>query len=192
MTATKKNEQASKARIGSIGENLVVTQLMRQGWDAFNANCNIKNYKAIDVICIDSDSSESKEKWWKPKIALVQVKTCFQNNIPAGFTIEQTLDKDYLNKMVKGPYVFVYVQQENGNYSFRYFVISRKQFIELIHCAHVFYDKIHNGTEKKTAPAGLFVSWLEGKPLFAPKTPVDFGNPLKETCENKWENIWEE
>ena len=33
----ERNDQAGKARIGAIGENLVVAKLMQQGWDAFNA-----------------------------------------------------------------------------------------------------------------------------------------------------------
>lgn len=53
-----KNNQDAKARIGAIGENLVVAKLMQQGWDAFNANCTIKNYKSIDIICLNSDLRE--------------------------------------------------------------------------------------------------------------------------------------
>ena len=64
-TNARKIIQAEKARLCAIGENLVVTELMRQGWDAFNANCSIKNYKSIDIVCMDSDKSESPEKWWK-------------------------------------------------------------------------------------------------------------------------------
>lgn len=191
-TQSKKNDQAAKARIGSIGENLVVAKLMQQGWDAFNANCTIKNYKSIDIVCLNSEETESEELWWKPKTALVQVKTCSQNNIPAGFTIEESLDKDYIEKMVKGPYVFVSAKQENDGLTFRFFVLSRRQFIDLLCVAHKFYDDMHNGQEVKSAPAGFNVTWLEGKPEFAPKTPVDFGNPIKESCEDKWENIWKD
>ena len=57
-----RKDQAGKARIGAIGENLVVAKLMQQGWDAFNANCTIKNYKSIDVVCLNADMKESDEK----------------------------------------------------------------------------------------------------------------------------------
>lgn len=60
--------------MGAIGESLVVAKLMQQGWDAFNANCTIKNYKSIDIICLNSDLSEDGDLRWKPKTALVQVK----------------------------------------------------------------------------------------------------------------------
>ena len=189
---TNNSKQTEKARLGSIGENLVVAKLMQHGWDAFNANCTIKNYKSIDIVCLNSDIAESDALWWKPKTALVQVKTSVQNNIPTGFSIAESLDKDYLEKMVKGPYVFVSAKQEADSFSFHYFIISRRQFIDLLYRAHVFYDKMHNGNEEKKAPAGISISWLEGKNEFAPRTPDGFGNPIKETCEDKWENIWDE
>lgn len=192
MSKIQSITQAEKARLGSIGENLVVTKLMQEGWDAFNANCTIKNYKSIDIVCLNSDEYETDELWWKPKTALVQVKTSVQNTIPAGFSIEESLDKEYLEKMVKGPYVFVSAKRNNDAYSFRYFIVSRKQFINLLYNAHLFYDNKHNGSEVKNAPACITISWLEGKPNFSPRTPEEFGNPIKETCEDKWENIWKE
>ena len=188
----KKNNHPGKARLGSIGENLAVAMLMQQGWDAFNANCTIKNYKSIDIVCLNSDLKESDELWWKPKTSLIQVKTSVQTNIPAGFSIEESLDKEYLEKMVKGPYIFISAKQKTVGYDFRFFILSRNQFIELLYRAHVFYDQLHNGQEVKSAPSGLSISWLEGNPLFSPRVQTDFGNPIKETCEDKWENIWEE
>ena len=49
-----RKDQAGKARIGAIGEKLVVAKLMKQGWDAFNANCTIKNYNTIEVVCLNA------------------------------------------------------------------------------------------------------------------------------------------
>ena len=186
------SKQSEKARLGAIGENLVVAKLMQRGWDAFNANSTIKNFKSIDIVCLNSEQPENHELWWKPKTALVQVKTSIQNNMPTGFSIGESLDRDYLEKMVKGPYVFVSAKQTANGFTFRYFIVSRKLFIELLHKAHVFYDKKHNGLEKKSAPAGISISWLEGKSEFSPRTPKDFGNPIKTTCENKWEYVWDE
>ena len=192
----EKNNQAGKARLGSIGENLVVAKLMQQGWDAFNANCTIKNYKSIDIVCLNTDLKESDELWWKPKTSLVQVKTSVQNNIPAGFSIQETLDKDYLQQMVKGPYVFVSAKQNDYGYTFRYFIISRTQFIDLLYKAHRYYVNVLHQDDKieLSAPACISISWLEGKPEFSSRNHAHFGNPLTETekCEDKWENIWEE
>ena len=115
MEKKQKIDQTRKARIGAIGENLVVAKLMQQGWDAFNANCTIKNYKSIDIVCLNTDLKESDELWWKPRTSLVQVKTSVQNNIPAGFSIQEALNKDYLQQMVKGQYVFVSAKLMDNN-----------------------------------------------------------------------------
>lgn len=189
-----KNNQPGKARLGAIGESLVVAKLMQQGWDAFNANCTIKNYKSIDIVCLNTDLKESDELWWKPMTSLVQVKTSVQSNIPTGFSIKEVLNKDYLEQMVKGPYVFVSVKQNDKDYTFRFFVVSRKQFIDLLYQAHQYYvNVLHQGDNiELSAPAGITISWLEGKPEFSSRNPTHFGNPLTVSCEDKWSNIWEE
>ena len=45
-----RSTQPEKARLGAVGEYMVVSMLMQHGWDAFNANCTIKNYKSIDIV----------------------------------------------------------------------------------------------------------------------------------------------
>lgn len=194
MEKKQKNDQTRKARVGAIGENLVVAKLMQQGWDAFNANCTIKNYKSIDIVCLNADLKESDELWWKPRTSLVQVKTSVQNNIPAGFSIQEALNKDYLQQMVQGPYVFVSAKPNEDGYAFRYFIISRTQFIDLLYVAHKYYVNVLHQNDKieLSAPACLTISWLEGKPEFSPRNQADFCNPLSESCEDKWENIWKD
>jgi Holliday junction resolvase-like predicted endonuclease len=194
MEKKQKIDQTRKARVGAIGENMVVAKLMQQGWDAFNANCTIKNYKSIDIVCLNADLKESDELWWKPRTSLVQVKTSVQNNIPAGFSIQEALNKDYLQQMVKGPYVFVSAKPIENGYAFRYFIISRTQFIDLLYVAHQYYVNVLHQNDKieLSAPSGLTISWLEGKPEFSPRNQADFGNPLSESCEDKWENIWKD
>lgn len=194
MEKKQKIDQTRKARVGAIGENLVVAKLMQHGWDAFNANCTIKNYKSIDIICLNADLKESDELWWKPRTSLVQVKTSVQNNIPTGFSIQEALNKDYLQQMVKGPYVFVSAKPIENGYAFRYFIISRTQFIDLLYVAHQYYVNVLHQNDKieLSAPSGLTISWLEGKPEFSSRNQADFGNPLSESCEDKWENIWKD
>lgn len=106
---SKKSTQPEKARLGAVGENMVVSMLMQHGWDAFNANCTIKNYKSIDIVCLNSEIKETTNYPWKPASALIQVKTSVQKNIPTGFTIEDSLKRNLLEEKVMGPYVFVYV-----------------------------------------------------------------------------------
>ena len=201
----QKTKQSEKARLGAIGENLVVTKLMQQGWDAFNANCTIKNFRSIDIICIDGNSTDPKE-FWKPNMALVQVKTSFQQNIPVGFTISQCLDKEYLEKNVMGPYVFVSAKKNNEDtYSFKYFILSRSMLINLLYEAHKHYIYEYNrivDQEKQTnneyingikvsSPAGLFVRWLMGESDKQTSYKSEFRNPLNGiSCEDEWNNIW--
>ena len=196
-TINKEKEiQSEKARLGAIGENLVVQNLMEHGWDAFNANCSIKNYKSIDIICLNSDACESPEKVWKPATSLIQVKTSYGNNIPVGFNLKDACDKDYLWKMVKGPYVIVHVCKDKitDKNTYRFFILSRSMVVELIYNAHNYYvnDFHKNDNMVLSAPAGFNISWLEGDPKFSPKNKTHFGNPITKTCENEWDNIWKD
>ena len=188
--------QSDKARLGAMGENLVVVQLMQRGWDAFNANCSIKNFKSIDVVCLDGSKPESPEKSWKPRTALIQVKTSVQTNIPTGFSINEALYKEKLWEMVKGPYVFVSAKmnKETNNYDFRFFIIPRKLFVELLYKSNNYYvNVLHKGRNLVTsAPACISISWLEGNTDFSSRNKANFGNPLKESCEDIWDYIWED
>jgi hypothetical protein len=203
----ERSTQSEKARIGAIGENNVVSKLMQHDWDAFNANCTIKNFKSIDIVCLNSGKCVESRPWM-PSVALIQVKTSVQKNIPAGFTIGQCLDRQYLEQNVKGAYVFVAATKTNEHdYTFRYFIISRQDFIELIYQAHQFYvygytrvagakplqdENRENGVDLKS-PAGLFVRWLEGKSDEATDNHIAFKNPLNGvSCEDKWDNIWKD
>jgi len=188
-----KNNQTEKARLGAIGEHMVLMKLMEQGYDAFNANITIKNYKSIDLVVLNSDIPESTDESWKPKSALIQVKTSVQSNIPAGFSIEQALDKEYLERMVKGPYVFVKAANTGNGYDFRFFILSRQQFIDLLYASHNWYvnEYEREAPIKLLAPAGLSVSWMEGKDVPATSKHPAFINPLGGvSCEDAWENIW--
>ncbi len=185
----EKSKQSEKARLGAIGENNVVSKIMEHGWDAFNANVTIKNYKSIDLMCVKKDKQS-----WKPMVSFVQVKTSTQKNIPIGFTIEDCLN-DTLEKNVMGPYVFVYADNSKQPWSFRYFILSRKQFIELARQAHEYYVKgyLREKELNLKAPAGLNLRWLEGLSDEATTRHIAFNNPLQGvSCENKWENIWDE
>ena len=45
---------------------------------------------------------------------------------------------------------------------------------------------------KLSSPAGVYVRWLEGLSDNATKNHITFDNPLNGvSCENKWDNIWE-
>lgn len=97
--------------------------------------------------------------------------------------------------MVQGPYVLIYAEEADNTYKFRYFALSRMQFIELAHQAHVYYM---HGYKRENEPnekgiGGLYVRWLEGKSDLATDKHIAFDNPLNGvTCENCWDNIWKD
>lgn len=188
-----KSKQSEKARIGAIGENLAIFELMLHGWDAFNLNSTLKNYKDIDLVCIRKP--EDSYKPWKPQVSLIQVKTCRKTNIPIGFTLEDCLNKEILEQNVIGPYVFIYINKLEDYNTYRYFILSRKQFIELAYQTNEYYVKrYHRNIEVNTkSPAGINVRWLEGQSENETKKHGQFINPLHGvSCENRWENIWED
>lgn len=203
----KKSNHSEKARLGALGENLVVANLMQHGWDAFNANCTIKNFKAIDIVCINGDLCD-KNSPYRPKVAFVQVKSSYQTNIPIGFSVGDCLDKEILRKKVIGAYVFVYAKKICENkYEFSYYVISREDFIELAYQSHKWYVEGYTRTSKGeplnseerlngiklSSPAGFKISWLKGESEKATGNRIAFNNPLKGiSCEDKWENIWKD
>ena len=95
--------------------------------------------------------------------------------------IEQCLEDDYLEKHVMDPYVFVYASKSNGAWSFRYFIISRQQFIKLARAGHDWYV---NGYKREKpvsqkSPAGFNLTWLKGEGEDANNHRIAFQNPLK-------------
>ncbi len=40
---------------GAYGEALVVTELVKRGYVALNANTAVRNHRAIDIVCIKYD-----------------------------------------------------------------------------------------------------------------------------------------
>ena len=100
-----------------------------------------------------------------------------------------------LKEKVMGPYVFVYVNMVNEEWKFRYFILSRSQFIELLHSAHVWYkyDWYREKEISEKSPAGIDVKWLMGEDEPETKRHKAFVNPLKGvSCEDCWENIWKD
>lgn len=193
MKSTKQ-DQETKARLGAIGELNVVSMLMQRGWDAFNANVTIKNYKSVDIVCLKQiDGGDVRSNAFLPQLALVQVKTTTGTNIPVGFTLEQSIDKEYLNKMVMGPYVFVFATKVGETYSFRYFILSKNAFIDLLYKSHIYYVKEYKRDKELNpkSPAALNLKWLEGKSDQATEKHPAFINPLNGiSCEDCWDNIW--
>ena len=173
-----------KARLGAIGENMVVAQLLQQGWDAICANLSIRNCKAIDVVCVHPDTR---------KTVLVQVKTIVGNSFPIGFTLEETMTSLMKPKVV-GPWVFVQALGQKENMTFRYFIVPPSEFIKLSNDSNDWY--INKWNRQKTislkSPSALKLTWLEGKGEDEKDNHEAFVNPFPNGFENKWDNIWKD
>ena len=86
---------------GAYGEALVVTELIKRGYVALNANSSVRNHRSIDIVCIRYDDAT-----WTHKSLLIQVKARRGRDFPTGFNLSESINIDLLNKEIKGPYVF--------------------------------------------------------------------------------------
>lgn len=184
---TKVNH-AEKARIGAIGEEAVIIQLLRHKWDAFNANATLANYKSVDVVGL----RYLKEKA-KPQVTLIQVKSMSEKsdlNYPTGFSLKEATDKQLLSDKIVGPYVFVKVKEEGCDF----YIVPRSQIIELIYISNKFYiDKIKEDKKTLTGPACVRLLWIEGNDRWASSKNMQFGNPIPiGSTKDQWENIWKD
>ncbi len=183
-----------KAIIGAIGENMVVTKLLENGWATLNVNTMIKNFKSIDLICL-----RMKDDSWEHDSVLVQVKTLKVEgknkdvNFPTGFDIEQSKDEEYLKKAIKGPYVFVLMKEAPSGYEYEYYILSRKQMIDLLLASNTWYLSWprKKGIKEKSVPAGLLLHWLRREGDKAHNGRKEFFNPLADqpSTKDNWNNI---
>ena len=88
---------------GAYGEALVVTELVKRGYVALNANSSVRNHRSIDIACIRYDDAT-----WTHKSVLIQVKARRGRDFPTGYNLSESINIDLLNKEAKGPYVFIY------------------------------------------------------------------------------------
>ena len=141
---------------GAIGESLVVAELIKKGWVAMNVNAAVRNCKAIDVICIKCDKNT-----WQHQSSLIQVKARRGKDFPTGFSLRQSINLDELNREVKGPYVFVSLDEDNNP---DYYILSRSQFIKLLYSLS---DRYCNKIQREkplnlSLPAELHLGLLQG------------------------------
>lgn len=171
---------------GAIGESLVVAELIKKGWVAMNVNAAVRNCKAIDVICIKCDGNT-----WQHQSSLIQVKARRGKDFPTGFSLRQSINLEELNREVKGPYVFVSLDEDNNP---DYYILSRSQFIKLLYSLS---DRYCNKIQREkplnlSLPAELHLGLLQndGRPS---KGLPGFKNPFPGNIfHNAWENIWKD
>lgn len=142
---------------GAYGEALVVTELIKRGCVALNANASVINHRSIDIVCIRYDDST-----WAHKSVLIQVKARRGRDFPTGYNLSESINVDLLNKEVKGPYVFIYLHDENAP---EYYILSRKQLIKLLSGLHIAFCKNIKGNTSRmnNEPAMLSLRFIQGE-----------------------------
>lgn len=142
---------------GAYGEALVVTELIKRGCVALNANASVINHRSIDIVCIRYDDST-----WAHKSVLIQVKARRGRDFPTGYNLSESINIDQLNKEVKGPYVFIYLHDENAP---EYYILSRKQLIKLLSGLHIAFCKNIKGNTSRinSEPAMLSLRFIQGE-----------------------------
>ena len=83
----------------------------------------------------------------------------------------------------------------NDDYTFHYYIISRRQFIDLLYESHQWYKYSWNREKdiKDSSPACLSTKWLSGVGEHETDKHEKFINPLQGvSTENSWDNIWKD
>ena len=162
---------------------MAAAQLMLHGWDAINANTSITNMCNIDLICLKNQK----------QTALIQVKTTEQSSFPTGMTMEKAKDRAAIEKHVVGPWIFV-KKSDDKSEPFKYYILSRKDTIELIFQSNDWYlHKVDRGGKNinEKSVCAIQEEWLNGKDYNAPRLKAEtFINPLKKSALDDWESIW--
>lgn len=170
---------------GAYGEALVVTELIKRGCVALNANASVINHRSIDIVCIRYDDST-----WAHKSVLIQVKARRGRDFPTGYNLSESINVDLLNKEVKGPYVFIYLHDENAP---EYYILSRKQLIKLLSGLHIAFCKNIKGNTSRinSEPAMLSLRFIQGANGKKGTRLDGYINPFPGNIfHNAWDNIW--
>lgn len=145
-----------KLLIGLTGEYLVAGMMSLKGWVA---SLTLKNYPSVDIFGLNPETNQNIN---------VQVKTLKNaTNFPVGVMRSNRVDID---QIINCSFVFVYIGK---NDSIRYFIISRKDLIDLIIKTDDEYFFKPREKELKDYPIGISLKQIA-------------------EYENKWENLWKE
>lgn len=179
------------SHIGTIGENLVVTKLMQNGWDALNINNSIKNYKGADILCVDNENG---------KMSLVQVKTGRGKspNFITGLISDNNGNIERLEEKIIGPWVFVHVKNEGTNLSdYDFYVLTRKETIKIIRTSNDWYVKeyVREKELSNNTVVGLKLIWLQGEGEQDTMNNQSrhhpaYINPLGHNAKDRWDKIF--
>ncbi|MCA0154520.1 hypothetical protein [Winogradskyella vincentii] len=150
---SKKN--LNKHLIGLTGEYFVAGMMSLKGWVA---SLTLKNYPSVDIFGLNPETD---------KTVNIQVKTTRKHT---SFNIGLRHDqRNIIRDKILCPFVFVHIDK---NDHVRYFILSRKEFIDLI---------------EKTDDA--YFNKPRTKPI-KPNYPIAIKVTDLQIFEDKWDNIW--
>lgn len=172
---------------GKIGEAAVLLKLLELGYETFNLNSVLSNFKNADLMCFNPENN---------KYAMVQVKASSIKtpNFRTGFisTRKGEIIGKKLEENVTCPWVFVHILEENGEKKYKYYILSREEVINLIEDSNRWYWEeggSHSNATKDEQYIGLPIGWITGNNIGKnggkqyPRN-IKIANP-----ENAWDKI---
>lgn len=153
QTKKKMKKKFEKYITGLTGEYFVARMLGIQG---FVANLTLKNYPSVDIFVYDTE---------KEKNINIQVKTTIKKSFQVGLMNNQ---RDDIDDYITCPFVFVHIDKKTN---IKYYVLSRKQLIDLIIRTD---DEYYNRPREKQLKV----------------YPIAIGLKDLSEYENKWDNLW--
>lgn len=181
---------------GAIGEYIVLSRLLLLGYDAAIANFTVNNVNGYDIFCRNNDTG---------MIKTIQVKTTTEGVFHVGmshapfFNSEDKVDmmqgRRFVERKIDSSWIFVDVLGTDLHPDFRFFILSRKQIIDLILASEEWYLTGYQRNRPLSKNGNILIpcSWLEGKGVTASSKHVEFVNPLASAqLEDEWNNIWKD
>lgn len=179
--------------LGAVGEHQTLSRLLLMGYQAAITNLSIENAANTDILCRDHDG----------RFAAIQVKTTRKASFLTGISHSKFYDHDgnidmakgrkFLETKIVGPWVMVHIGGLEECPTFKFFVLSRAQIIELIYSNEEWYLNEHRRTKplKGSGMIAISTSWLEGKGITANQRHSEWANPLSTIKFNEsWDNLW--
>lgn len=183
----------NRNNLGAIGEHQVLSRLLLLGYQAAITNMSVDNMENIDIFCRDSQN----------RYAAIQVKTTLANDINVGITHRKFFDNngnvdlsaglEYLESKIVGPWVMVQVSGTDSDPLFKFFIMSRKQVIEMIYDSERWYLTDFNRKKPLSGNGGIYlpIPWLYGNGVVANSNHKEWINPfMGHSFENQWQNLW--
>lgn len=165
--------------LGAIGEHQTLSRLLLLGYQAAITNLSVENTAGTDIFCCDN----------KGHYSAIQVKTtlgdCFNTGIShkefydANGKLDLVKGRKFIESKVVGPWVMVQVCCADVP-TFKFFVLSRAQIIEMIYENEVWYLTGYNRNKplKGSGIIYIHVAWLYGHGVPANKNHIEWVNPF--------------